>query len=162
MQQLQKEIEGKEKQRMKRIKIVSLEVVKESALPYPYEKRKITCPADVVDIARQFIGNKDREHLAVMCLSTKNEVQCLSVVSIGDLNSAIATPREIFKLAVLSNSASIVLFHNHPSGDPIASRQDLDVTKRIKEAGELLGIELLDHVIITPNDYYSIKEKGHM
>lgn len=81
------------------------------------------------------------------------------MVSKGNLNSSIVHPREIFKRAVLNNAASIICMHNHPSGDPTPSQNDIDITKRIDEAGELMGIPLLDHVIIGDGTYISLKEK---
>ncbi|MBS6500665.1 MAG: DNA repair protein RadC [Clostridium sp.] len=143
----------------KRVDIVSLKVVKESSILYG--NRKISSPSDAVDIGRIMLDGSDREKLLLCCLNTKNEPNSLNIVSIGSLNSSIVHPREVFKLAILSNSASIILFHNHPSGDTNPSKEDINITKRIKEAGKIIGIDLIDHIILGDNERYtSLKEKG--
>ena len=81
-------------------------------------------------------------------MNTKNEPTNITVVSVGSLNKAIVHPREVFKTAILSNAASIMAFHNHPSGDPNPSKEDINITLRLKECGKIMGIELLDHIII--------------
>lgn len=143
----------------KRVDIVSLKVIKESSLLYG--KRKISSPSDAVEIGRSMLDGSDREKLLLCCLNTKNEPTNLNIVSIGSLNSSIVHPREVFKLAILGNSASIILFHNHPSGDTTPSKEDINITERIKEAGKIIGIELIDHIILgDENKYTSLKEKG--
>ncbi|RUS50031.1 DNA repair protein RadC, partial [Kurthia sp. 3B1D] len=104
----------------------------------------------------------DREIFLVACLSTKNQIQSLHRCHIGSLNASIVTPREVFKTAFLQNAASIIVGHNHPSGNCTPSPEDIDVTERLKEAGELLGVELLDHLIVCENNFLSLKEKGYM
>lgn len=143
---------------MAEIKIVSIKMVKEASLYYQYER--ITSPKEAEKLIRQFIGNADREMLVLVTLDTKNHPTSISTVSIGSLNSSIVHPREVFKPAILANSASIIIGHNHPSGDPEPSTEDISITKRIKECGEILGIELLDHTIIGFNSYISFREKG--
>lgn len=158
MQQLN---EKNETLKMRRLNVVKLQMLKEKN--FPYKTNKITDPSSAVRLLQEFIGKEDREHFVLICLDTKNKVTALNTVSIGNLNSAIVTPREIFKTAILSNSASIIVGHNHPSGCPVASREDISCTERIKDAGKLLGIELLDHVIIGDDGaYYSMKEKGYI
>lgn len=147
------------KNNAKRVDIVSLKVVKESSLLYG--KRKISSPSDAIEIGRSMLDGSDREKLLLCCLNTKNEPTNLNIVSIGSLNSSIVHPREVFKLAILGNSASIILFHNHPSGDTTPSKEDVNITERIKEAGKIIGIELIDHIILGDEDKYtSLKEKG--
>lgn len=147
------------KNNSKRVNIVSLKVVKESSLLYG--RRKISSPIDAVEIGNSILEGSDREKLLLCCLNTKNEPTNLNVVSIGSLNSSIVHPREVFKVAILSNSASIILFHNHPSGDTTPSKEDISITERIKEAGKIIGIELIDHIILgDENKYTSLKEKG--
>ncbi|EEH99447.1 DNA repair protein RadC [Clostridium sp. 7_2_43FAA] len=147
------------KNNAKRVDIVSLKVVKESSLLYG--RRKISSPSDAVEIGRSMLDGSDREKLLLCCLNTKNEPTNLNIVSIGSLNSSIVHPREVFKLAILGNSASIILFHNHPSGDTTPSKEDINITERIKEAGKIIGIELIDHIILgDENKYTSLKEKG--
>lgn len=142
----------------KRISIVSIKMVREASVLY--DIRKIGSPKDAVELGEKFLGDADREQLIVCCLDTKNQPTAINIVSIGSLNSSIVHPREVFKPAILSNSASIMLFHNHPSGDPAPSREDISITERIKESGRILGIELIDHIIIGNDSYCSLKEKG--
>lgn len=144
-------------ERTKRIDIVSIQMVKESSLRYQY--RKILKPDDVRPLVTEFIGNKDREHFGVICLDTKNQPTNIMTVSIGTLNSSMVHPREVFKSAILSNSASIIAFHNHPSGNPEPSGTDLEITKRLVEAGSIIGINLIDHVIVADDQFLSMKEK---
>lgn len=144
---------------MDKIQIVSIKMVKESSLELEYGV-KISQPKDAVETLEKFIGDSDREVLAVLTLNTKNVITSISAVSIGSLNSSIVHPREVFKTAILGNAASIIIGHNHPSGDPTPSSEDINITHRIKSSGEILGIELLDHVIVGDNNYVSLKEKG--
>lgn len=143
---------------MENIQIVSIKMVKENNLEYG--SNQISSPKDAADIFRKFIGDYDREALVVLTFDTKNKINSITVASIGSLNSSIVHPREVFKTAILSNSASIIIGHNHPSGDPSPSKEDISITSRLKECGKILGIELLDHVIIGDNNYISLKEKG--
>lgn len=127
------------------------------------DKYKIYSPKDASYIATQMIGDDDREVFLVMVLNTKNQVVAVHRAHVGSLNSSIVTPREVFKAAILNNAASIIVSHQHPSGDPTPSNEDIEVTKRLMDAGRILGIDVLDHLIVTPTGkYYSLKEKGHM
>ena len=130
----------------KRINIVSIKMVKESS--FLYQTRKISSPKDAYEMIKEQLEGLDREQFIIACLNTKNEPTNISVVSVGTLNKAIVHPREVFKTAILSNAASIMAFHNHPSGETTPSQQDIQLTNRLYEAGELLGIKLLDHLII--------------
>ena len=143
---------------MKRIQVVSIQMVKEKSLTY--ENNRLNGPADAYEIAAKFLKGADREHFVVMCLDSKNKVNALNTVSIGTLNSSAVHPRETFKAAILANSAAIVLVHNHPSGDPAPSREDKAITKRLAEAGKILGIEVFDHIIVGDGRYVSLKEEG--
>jgi DNA repair protein RadC len=98
----------------------------------------------------------------VINLNTKNEVIVIEAVSVGSLNSSIVHPREVFKQPIKRSAASLILVHNHPSGDTTPSREDMEITKRLYEAGSLLGIEIIDHLIIGQNNYLSMKEKGYI
>jgi DNA repair protein RadC len=142
----------------KRINIVTIKMVREATLLY--NTRKICGPSDAVELGRKFLEEADREQLLLCCLDTKNQPTAMNVVSIGSLSSSSAHPREIFKAAILSNANSIILFHNHPSGDPSPSSEDVNITTRLKECGKLLGIELTDHIIIGNETYCSFKERG--
>jgi DNA repair protein RadC len=115
--------------------------------------RKVSSPSDAGKILKEYIGYADREHFVVLCLNTKNKITGIHTVSIGSLNSSLVHPREVFKVALLSNSASIIVGHNHPSGDTTPSQEDREVTQRLKKAGKLLGIEILDHLIIGDGTY---------
>lgn len=143
---------------MTEIQIVSIKMIKESSLYYQY--KQIHSPEESEELIRQFIGDIDRETLVLVTLDTKNHPTSISTVSIGSLNSSIVHPREVFKPAILSNSASIIIGHNHPSGDPTPSNEDINITNRIKEGGKILGIELLDHIVIGFDNYVSFKEEG--
>lgn len=143
----------------KRISIVSIKMIREGSLLY--NTRKILSPLDAVNLGKYFLEDADREKLIACCMDTKNQPICINIVSIGSLNSSIVHPREVFKVAILSNAASILIFHNHPSGNTEPSQEDINITKRLKEAGKLIGIELLDHIIIgSEGKYCSLKENG--
>ncbi len=145
----------------KRVDIVSLKMVKESSRLY--KPRQINTPQDAESLIRDFLADSDREKIVAICLDSKNQPNCITTVSIGTLTSSAAHPREIFKAAIASNSAGIILAHNHPSGDLSPSREDIKTTERLKEAGDLLGIDLLDHLIIGQDErYLSFREQGLM
>jgi DNA repair protein RadC len=119
----------------------------------------ISSPADVDGLLRGRIANLDRENFVVVLLNTKNEVLGFPTVSVGTLSASLVHPREVFKPAIRASAAGIVLAHNHPSGRVGPSREDREVTGRLKEASEIIGIEVLDHVILG-DGYFSMKEHG--
>lgn len=121
---------------------------------------QLTSTSTVAEFSRDYIGDNDRETLIVIGINTKSLVNFISVVSIGSLNATIATPREIFKTAIIRNCSRIVLAHNHPSYDISPSEADIAFTNRIQQAGELLGIELLDHLIVSPTNHFSFLAEG--
>ncbi|MEC0371137.1 JAB domain-containing protein [Paenibacillus chibensis] len=127
-----------------------------------YPGRMIRTAKDAADLFGQFIGDCDRESFCILCLNTKNEPTALHQVSTGTLNASLVHPRETFKLAILANSASIIACHNHPSGQPDPSQQDVEITERLRDSGSLLGIDLLDHIILGAGNFVSLKEKGLM
>lgn len=151
-------MKSKDNQPAKRINIVSIKMVREASVLY--DIRKIDSPKDGAELGKKFLDDLDREQLIVCCLDTKNQPTAINVVSVGSLNTSIVHPREVFKPAILSNSASIILFHNHPSGDAEPSKEDISITERIKESGNILGIKLIDHIIIGNDSYCSLKERG--
>jgi DNA repair protein RadC len=105
----------------------------------------------------------DRETFVALYLNTKNRVIKKEIVSFGSLNANVVHPREVYKEAILNSAASVIVSHNHPSGDPTPSREDLEITEKLYEAGKIIGISLLDHVIIGEDGYfYSLKERGHI
>lgn len=122
---------------------------------------KISCPADVANFVRSILTDNSREHFVALYLDGQNQVAAYSIVSIGSANSAPVAPREVFQRAVLTGAISIVLAHNHPSGSTIPSSDDRAVTRRLREAGELLGIKILDHLIVTNSAFLSLKEEDN-
>ncbi len=144
----------------KRINIVSVKLVKEKSVSYV--PRVISCPSDIAKLFSDFIGDSDREQFIVCCLNTKNQPTDLSIISIGCLDSTVVHPREIFKVAILSNAAAIILGHNHPSGNPEPSNEDKNITNRICEVGRVHGIKILDHIIVGDNSFLSFKEQGYL
>jgi DNA repair protein RadC len=109
---------------------------------------RITMPEQAAQAFCGLIGNADRECFVALLLDGKNRIVALHLVSQGSLNQSLVHPRETFKSAILSNSAAIILAHNHPTGDLTPSSEDIAITRRLKEAGELLGIKVLDHIIV--------------
>ncbi|MER2192138.1 MAG: DNA repair protein RadC [Solibacillus sp.] len=144
----------------KRVNIVQVKLVREKVLHY--KNRKIKSPEDAYNLMKEYLGDVDREHFIVICLDTKNQPTCIQTVHIGSLNASIVHPREVLKSALLSNSASIIVGHNHPSDVSTPSSEDIEVTERLSEAGKILGIDLLDHLIICTNSFTSLKEKGYI
>ncbi len=106
-----------------------------------------------------FLRHETKEYFFALHLDGKNRICCIDEVSIGSLNQSIVHPREVFKTALLSSASAIILIHNHPTGDPTPSREDIEITKRLKEAGDLLGVRLLDHIIIG-DTFMSFSNKG--
>jgi DNA repair protein RadC len=150
---------------MKHINVYSLRQVKESSGLYEIDNKKITRPEDAQKIISAVLdlGNAAEERFGIITLTTKNDVAGIHVVHIGLVDSTFSHPREMFKNALLNNAVKIVCFHNHPSGDPTPSEQDIRATTRIVEASKILGIEVLDHLIIGENNrYVSMKEQGMM
>lgn len=138
----------------------ALELGRRSVSVDPMSRPVVNSPQDVAHIVMEEMRFLDREHFRVVSLSTKNQVLGISQVSIGSLNSSLVHPRECFKEAIRRNSNAIILLHNHPSGDPTPSREDIEITRRLADGGKILGIEVLDHVIIGDNRYISLKERG--
>lgn len=120
----------------------------------------IGSPADVFDLLALELARQDREQFVVILLDTRHQVLDVHRVSVGELNRTPVHPREVFKPAIRLSSAAVVLAHNHPSGDPTPSQEDRHLTQRLAEAGRLLGIEVLDHVVIGHGRYASLKELG--
>ena len=117
-------------------------------------------PRDVANLLMPDLRYQKKEHLKSLLLDTKNKVLAIKTVSVGDLSSSIVHPREVFKDAVVASAASVIVAHNHPSGDPTPSAEDVAVTKRLMGAGEILGIDLLDHIVVGDGAFVSLKEKG--
>jgi len=120
----------------------------------------VKSPDDAVKAAKNQLKGKKKEHFLVLCLDTRNHLININKVSIGSLDCSIVHPREVFKEAISSSAASVIFVHNHPSGDPTPSEDDIKLTKRLVEAGEIIGIEVLDHIIICDKDHLSMKAKN--
>lgn len=117
-------------------------------------------PGDVAKLFLDEMKHLDKEHFKAALLNTKNQILKIVTVSIGSLNASIVHPREILKPAITASAASIILIHNHPTGDPTPSREDVEFTRRFAKCCELIGIQLLDHVVIGSGSYRSLKESG--
>lgn len=126
------------------------------------KKINIKNSEDVVNLVKPKLKDKKKEHFLILSLNSRNNLIRISKVSIGSLNASIVHPREIFKEAIQSSAASIILVHNHPSGDPTPSEDDLELTERLVKTGEILGIDVLDHIIVSDKDFSSMKDKNLM
>lgn len=147
--------------RMRAIKpLFDTAVIREDAPAY----LETTCYRSAQQVYELFLDlNKEtKEHFMALHLDGKNRISCYELISIGSLNQTIVHPREVFKSALLSSAAALILIHNHPSGDVTPSREDLEITRRLKEAGELLGIRVLDHIIIGESKFYSFADWGEL
>ncbi|PJN87424.1 RadC family protein [Bacillus sp. mrc49] len=122
----------------------------------------IRSPEDGANYCMEEMRFLTQEHFVCLYLNTKNQVLQKTTIFIGSLNASIVHPREVFKEAFRRSAASIICLHNHPSGDPTPSREDIEVTKRLAECGRIIGIEVLDHIIIGEHKYVSLKEKGYL
>ena len=146
------------------ISLNKIVLIKESAHRYNLDTRSIHGPEDAVHAINTILNldNEAQEVLVTLMLNTKNDIVGIQEITRGSLSASIVHPREVYKAAILHNAASIILAHNHPSGDPDPSREDIAVTERILKAGKILDIPLLDHVIIGDPRFISLKEKGLM
>ena len=124
------------------------------------KRQVVRNPIEVVSVVRSRLKGKKKEHFLVVLLDTRNQVIKVSEVSVGSLDTSVVHPREVFKEAISASAASVIFVHNHPSGDTEASEDDIRLTKRLAEAGEIMGIDVLDHIIVTDKDYLSLKSKG--
>lgn len=142
--------------------LAAVELGRRTLLRCPPARLLFATPRDVAAYLLPQFGSKPVEQFGVMILDTKHRLLRTSVVSVGTLDSSPAHPREIFREAASAAAAAIVLFHNHPSGDPLPSRDDVDLTRRLVQAGEVMGIDVLDHVILADTKYFSFKEAGRL
>ncbi|MGB7999858.1 MAG: DNA repair protein RadC [Anaerobacillus sp.] len=126
------------------------------------ERYTIRSPEDGANYVMEDMRFLSQEHFVCLYLNTKNQVLHRQTVFVGSLNASIVHPREVFREAFRRSAASLICFHNHPSGDPTPSREDIEVTKRLSECGKMLGIEMLDHIIIGDQKFVSLKEKGYV
>ena len=137
---------------------------KECSVNYPELDRKMNAPDKIVKLARDYlhIHEETEEYLYMFCMNTKLELIGVFELSHGNVNSSIFSVREIFQKALLANAVSIILLHNHPSGECTPSRQDIEATKRAVEAGNILGVDVLDHIIVGRPMFTSLKDKGYI
>ena len=136
-----------------------MRVVREQPeLPFP--KPRISAPNDIHGLLQRQLAYQDREIFCIVVLDARNQVLGVNTVSIGSVSASIVHPREVFRPAILMGASSIILSHCHPSGDPSPSKDDIELTRRLLKAGEILGIEVLDHIIIADTQFLSLKEKG--
>lgn len=142
--------------------ISALELSKRINIRECVDNFSVGSPKSVADIFMNILRDEMKEHFYVLLLDTKNKIISWDEISKGDLNSSIVHPREVFKYALKYSANSIICLHNHPSGEPTPSMQDIEITKRLQEVGNLVGIKLLDHIIIGYNKYISLREKGIM
>ncbi|MBK8945783.1 MAG: DNA repair protein RadC [Ignavibacteriae bacterium] len=124
-----------------------------------FSQKKIKSPEDLAEIFIPLLKDEIKEKFIVVCLNTSNQIIKFEIISIGNLNSSIVHPREVFKVAIENNSASIFLVHNHPSGNTEPSKEDISITKRLVEAGKIFDISVLDHLIIAGENFTSLVEK---
>jgi DNA repair protein RadC len=150
---------------MSRIQVVFEKVVLVREKTGRYELPRETKSPEEAYNAIKIITNvqeEAQEVFGILLLNIKNKIVAVHEISRGALNSSLVHPREVFKPAVLHNAASIICFHNHPSGEPEPSREDIELTKLLVEAGKIMGIEVLDHIIVGEDRYVSLKERGVM
>lgn len=140
----------------------AFELARRLPLQAQQERVAIRHPGDVAALLMADMRDRDREVFKIVMLDTKHRILFIDTLSVGDLSGTLVHPRELFKNVIRHSSAAIILVHNHPSGDPEPSPEDLDLTARILAGGRLLGIEVLDHIIIGDNTYVSLKERGLM
>lgn len=143
---------------MYRIPRFRVQLVREGTHTAPL--KVISSPHDAYTLLRDWMADQDREHFCLLMLDTRHQVIGLNVVSIGSLNASIVHAREVFKPCLLANCAAVILAHNHPSGDPDPSQEDIALTTRLKQGGELLGIPVIDHLVIGDERFVSLKERG--
>lgn len=133
--------------------------VRDNVTDYIKPLTRVTSSAEVYQQFK-FLAYETKEHFLSMHLDSKNRIICVDLCSTGSLTASIVHPREVFKTALLSSAAAMIFLHNHPSGDPTPSREDIEITTRLKEAGELLGIRILDHIIVCEDSYVSFTDRG--
>ena len=138
----------------------ALELGKRLMVASPEERPQVKSPADVANLLMLEMGFLEQEHLRVVLLDTKNHVLGIPTIYIGSLNTSVMRVGELFREAVRANCAAAIVVHNHPSGDPTPSPEDVSITRQIVEGGKLLDVDVLDHLIIGQQRYVSLKERG--
>lgn len=125
------------------------------------DEKIISLPREAVEIAESMLLDEHKEHFIGLYLTARNKLKKRELISLGTLNASLVHPRETFRPAIISHAVSIIVLHNHPSGDCAPSENDIELTKRLKHAGKILGIDLIDHIVFSTNgEFYSFKEKN--
>ena len=140
--------------------LAAIEIGKRLNRRGPQDKVKITSPSVLADLVMDDMRYLNKEYFKIAILDTKNQIIVIENISVGTLNASIVHPRDVFKIAIKRNANSIILIHNHPSGDTTPSNEDISITNRLIDAGNLIGIKVLDHIIIGDNKFLSFKEKN--
>jgi DNA repair protein RadC len=142
------------------INIISLRQVREKSVPYM--QKAIHIPEDIVELLERALdlSNRSEELMGMLSLDIKNKVSGLHIIATGTVDKTLCSPREVFKHALLNNARSVILFHNHPSGELTPSKDDIYLTERMIECGRILCIEVLDHIVVSDNDFLSMKGEG--
>lgn len=140
--------------------LATIEIAKRLSRFSSQEKIKVSSPLVLVNLLMDEMRYLNKEHFRIAILDTKNQILTIEGISIGTLNASIVHPRDVFHAAIKRSANSIILIHNHPSGDPQPSNEDINITRRLTDVGDLLGIKVLDHIIIGDNKYISFKEKN--
>jgi len=140
------------------VSVVRIQMVREGR--FPCHPGPVRNSSDAAGILRSYLAGADREYFVVLLLDQKHRVNALNLVSVGSLTTAIVHPREVFKPVLLGGSAATIVAHNHPSGDPEPSREDIELTRRLVSAGEILGIDVLDHIVIGDREHVSFADRG--
>ncbi len=142
--------------------LAAFELGRRAASPPLSSRPQFRLPGDAARFLLPRFGTRLLEAFGILVLDTRNRLKQIQLVSTGSLSGSLVHPREVFREATMLQGAAIIAFHNHPSGDPEPSREDRELTHRLVRAGQILGIELLDHVIVASNRYYSFKERGEV
>ncbi len=143
------------------VPLYTTRLVREHTFSFP-ERTQVCSPDAVATVLRSYFESRDREEFVVCLLDTANTLVGLHVASVGGLAASIVEPRQVFKAAVLANAASLIVAHNHPSGNPEPSREDVQITKQLVEAGKVMGIPIHDHLILTDHGHTSLAGRGLM
>ncbi len=140
----------------------AMELGRRASIEASIDKVNISSPRDVAKIFMEDLRYMDKEYFKILLLDTKGQIISIESISVGTLSTSVVHPREVFKVAIKKSASSIILAHNHPSGDPSPSSEDIRITGRLKEVGKLVGIDVLDHLIIGDGRFYSLKENSKM
>lgn len=141
------------------VPLYTTRLVREGEVPYD-ERTGLSSPADTAAVVMDYFLDKDREEFIVLLVGTSGKLIGIVKASVGGLAASVVEPRQVFKAAILANAASVIVCHNHPSGNPEPSREDIRITRQLVEAGKLMGIPVLDHVIVAEQRFTSFAERG--